>query len=73
MKYSILCIFLKTGHTFTFKDVELTVDNESALQFNYSAMSDGKWKTGNFPKANIAGWSVTSERVQSLSAKEQKP
>lgn len=59
MKYLILCIFMPTGKTFTFKDVELICDNESMLQFNYSAMSDGKTKTASFPKATICGWSLT--------------
>lgn len=59
MKYSILCIFMTTGKTFTFKDVEVVCDNESVIQFKYSAMSDGKAKTATFPKGNIAGWSCT--------------
>ena len=61
MKYSILCIFMPTGKTFTFKDVEVTCDNENVLQFNYSAMSDGKVKTATFPKGTLCGWSVTPE------------
>jgi len=59
MKYSILCIFIQTGRTYTFKDVEMVCDNEAVLMFNYSAMSDGKSKTATFPKVNLAGWSVT--------------
>ena len=59
MKYSILCIFTPTGRTYTFKDVEVVCDNESVLQFKYSAMSDGKQKLGTFPKATLCGWSVT--------------
>ncbi|HBF42340.1 MAG TPA: hypothetical protein DDW42_01680 [Desulfobacteraceae bacterium] len=72
MNYSILCIFLPSGTTFTFKDVEVVTSNETHLQFNYQAMSDGKIKTANFPKRNIAGWSVMSERVQNLSAKKEQ-
>uniref|UniRef100_A0A6M3ISF2 Uncharacterized protein n=1 Tax=viral metagenome TaxID=1070528 RepID=A0A6M3ISF2_9ZZZZ len=59
MKYSILCIFTHYGKTYTFKDVTISCDNETILQFNYSAMSDGKLKTATFPKSNICGWSVT--------------
>ena len=62
MKYSILCIFTPTGRTYTFRDVEVTCDNESVLQFQYLAMSDGKQKVATFPKANISGWSVTEGR-----------
>lgn len=59
MKYSILCIFTPTGRTYTFKNVELICDNETVLQFKYSAMSDGKEKIATFPKATLCGWSVT--------------
>lgn len=59
MKYSILCIFTQTGHTFTFRDLELVTNNETILMFKYKAMSDGKDKTATFPKATICGWSVT--------------
>lgn len=61
MKYSILCIFTQTGNTYTFKDVEIVLNNETVLLFKYSAMSDGKAKTATFPKATICGWSVTPE------------
>ena len=59
MKYSTLCIFTPTGRTYTFRNVEMVCDNESALQFNYVAMSDDKVKTATFPKATLCGWSVT--------------
>ena len=59
MKYEILCIFTPTGRTYTFRDVEVICDNETVLQFQYAAMSDGKWKTATFPKNTICGWSVT--------------
>ena len=58
MKYSILCIFTQTGHTFTFRDLELVTNNETILMFKYKAMSDGKDKIGTFPKQSICGWSV---------------
>ena len=61
MKYSILCIFTPAGRTYTFKNVEMVCDNETVLQFNYSAMSDGKAKTATFPKLTLCGWSVTEE------------
>lgn len=61
MKYQILCIFTPTGRTYTFKNVTLICDNESVLQFEYAAMSDGKAKTATFPKTALCGWSVTGE------------
>lgn len=72
MRYSILCIFLKTGTTFTFQSVEVVVSNENHLQFDYVAMSDGKTKTAHFPKGNIAGWSVTGGMINDLIAKEDQ-
>ena len=59
MKYSILCIFTHTGSTYTFRNVEIICDDEKVLQFEYSAMSDGKIKRATFPKAEFCGWSVT--------------
>ena len=59
MNYSILCIFTTTGRTYTFKSVEIICENETVLQFTYSAMSDGLKKTATFPKATLCGWSVT--------------
>lgn len=59
MKYSIICIFTPTGRTYTFKDVEIVCDNETVIQFKYSAMSDGLAKTATFPKTGICGWSLT--------------
>ncbi len=59
MEFKILCIFLSTGKTFTFKDIKIVSDNETILSFDYSAMSDGLKKRGIFLKSNIAGWSVT--------------
>jgi len=59
MQYDILCIFTQTGRTYTFRDVKVIHDNETVLVFGYKAMSDGKIKMATFPKANIAGWSVT--------------
>ena len=64
MKYEILCVFTPQGKTFTFKDVEVIVDNETFLQFSYKAMSDGKIKVGNFPKGKLVGWSTTRKEVQ---------
>lgn len=59
MKYLIICIFTPTGRTYTFKNVEIICDNESVLQFDYSAMSDGLSKTATFPKNTLCGWSLT--------------
>ena len=56
---SILCIFLNTGRTYTFKSVKILHDNESVIQFTYAAMSDGKSKTATFYKRNVAGVSFT--------------
>ena len=59
MKYAILCIFTRQGNTFTFKNVEVVCDNETILQFTYTAMSDGNVKTATFPKCGVCGWSLT--------------
>lgn len=59
MKFKILCIFCPTGRTFTFRNVEIVSDNETVLEFTYSAMSDGFKKRGIFLKNNIVGWSLT--------------
>ena len=62
MEYQILCIFLQTGKTFTFKNVKIICDNETILQFEYTAMSDGRFKIATFPKNTICGWSVTPKK-----------
>lgn len=54
----VLCIFCPTGATFTFRSVQIIQNNETHLQFRYSAMSDGRMKEATFIKANIVGWSV---------------
>jgi len=53
-----LCIFLPTGRTYTFRNVEILIDNETALVFQYTAMSDGNVKTGTFYKSQIAGIAI---------------
>ena len=58
-EYAILCIFTPTGRTYTFKNVWMVCDNETVLQFEYAAMSDGNRKVATFPKATLCGWSVT--------------
>jgi len=58
MEFKTLCIFTPCGKTFTFKAGRVICDNESILQFEYAAMSDGYIKVATFPKSNIAGWSV---------------
>ncbi len=55
----ILCVFLNTGRTFTFRDVAVVCDNETVVQFEYAAMSDGKIKMATFYKQNVAGVSLT--------------
>ena len=59
MEYLILCIFLVSGKTFTFRDAAILSDNEFALTFDYAAMSDGLTKTATFYKAQVAGVSKT--------------
>jgi len=59
MRFKTLCIFTSCGKTFTFKNGKVICDNESILQFEYTAMSDGEVKVATFPKSNIAGWSIT--------------
>ena len=56
---SILCVFLNSGHTFTFRDVTVVSDNETAVHFKYAAMSDGKSKEATFYKQNVAGVALT--------------
>lgn len=56
-QYEILCIFLTSGKTFTFKKVDVREDNETALVFTYLAMSDGFTKQAQFYKQNVAGFS----------------
>lgn len=58
MKYSSICLFMPTGRTFTFRDVEIVTDNETVLVFKYRAMSDSKFKTATFQKSIIPGWST---------------
>ena len=52
-----MCVFMVTGHTFTFRGVYDVVDNENCISFRYRAMSDGKEKRGVFFKYNgsVAG------------------
>lgn len=58
-RFEIMCVFTPTGRTYTFRNVRMVCDNETVLQFVYSAMSDGREKTATFPKATLCGWSVT--------------
>ncbi len=55
-----LCIFMESGHTFSFKDVEIKADNENVLAFRYTAMSDGVSKLAVFSKFKIVGHSIHS-------------
>ena len=54
----MLCLFTPHGHTFTFHQVEVSVNNESILAFKYAAKSDGRNKVMFVQKANITGYSV---------------
>ncbi len=54
-------LFLPSGKTFTFLNVEIVVDNESYLIFDYGAMSDGLSKRMSVFKNQIVGWSGTKQ------------
>ena len=54
----VLHLFLASGHTFTFRDVVITSDNETTISFCYTAMSDGRQKRATFSKSLVAGVSV---------------
>lgn len=61
MEYAIITIFGPMGRTYTFRNVTVLTDNESVIQFGYSAMSDGKQKVATFSKHTILGWSLTEK------------
>lgn len=58
LQSQMLTIFLKSGRTFTFRNVTVDTDNETVLVFRYVAMSDGAPKTATFYKGNVAGVGV---------------
>jgi hypothetical protein len=60
-KYDTLCLFTSEGHTFTFRNVELVINNETTLVFLYRAVSEhgAIRKRATVIKANLAAWSVT--------------
>lgn len=60
-KFASLCLFLPTGRTFTFREVEVIINNESVLAFDYKAMSDGLSKTMVVEKHAIIGYSYVCE------------
>ena len=60
MEYASICIFTPTGRTYTFKNIAIICNNETVIQFDYSAMSDGKRKTAAFQKIAVCGWSLTN-------------
>lgn len=57
-KLKSICLFLPTGRTFTFKDVTIRCNNETVLEFDYVAMSDGMSKHITIQKTQIVGYSV---------------
>lgn len=61
MKAQLLHIFLETGRTYTFRNAKIIQDNETALVFEYKAMSDGRQKRATFYKGQIVGFSVYVE------------
>jgi len=56
-------IFLKTGKTFTFRNVGNVLLNETVVAFDYSAMSDGLSKRVTFFRDQIAGHSEFQENL----------
>ena len=58
MDYKSICIFTHAGKTYTFRNISILCNNESVIQFKYTAMSDGGIKEATFPKNNICGWSL---------------
>ena len=50
-----MCFFLNTGRTYTFRNVEVLSDNETAITIKYTAMSDGLKKEATFYKAHVVG------------------
>lgn len=64
----MLCIFTPTGHTYTFRDVEVVVDNESMLIAEYTAMSDGRRKRVTVIKSAIVAYSVLAPAEEQASA-----
>ncbi len=59
-----LCLFLVSGHTFTFRNVVIMNDNETAITFSYKAMSDNQQKVATFYKSLVAGESKCIDRVE---------
>lgn len=55
---AIVCLFLPTGHTFTFHDAEVEADNETTLTVSYVALSDGEAGVLTVQKSAIVGFSV---------------
>lgn len=53
-----ICIFTRTGRTYTFRNIAIVADNEAVLVFEYVAMSDNNAKTATFQKNTICGWST---------------
>ena len=60
--FSIVCVFLTSGKTFTFRDGEILVDNQTIFVFTYNAMSDSLLNTATFYKDSVAGISVTPQK-----------
>jgi len=55
-----ICLFMPTGKTFTFREAEIITDNESVLEIDYVAMSDGCAKHLTVQKSALVGWSEAS-------------
>ena len=66
MEPTTICLFLPTGHTFTFRNARVTTDNERMLVVDYVAMSDGQTKRITVQKDQIVGHAVTLVSVVPL-------
>ena len=53
--YKVLHLFLVSGKTFTFNNIEFVFENESQLVINYESGSDGTIKEAKFWKDNMVG------------------
>jgi hypothetical protein len=60
MKFNVLHLFTTSGKTYTFRNGEIVVNNETNIVIKYSAMSDGQVKVGTFFWTNLVGYSVAA-------------
>ena len=53
-----ICFFVPTGRTYSFRDIESLVVNETVITFDYKAMSDGKTKHMTVYRDALVGFST---------------